>query len=1132
MARHHSGRGRDRRPLRCEPLEDRRILAVITVDAAADVVDFNDGLTSLREAIFAANAVPGADEIVFSDNLFAHGSAAIVLTQGELVVSEALAVTGPGPELLTIDASGSDPTPSQNNQDGSRVFSVPSASAPLELRGMTIAGGDVAGAGGGVRSLGELTLDECVLAENSASSFGGGALAVKLTARDCAIDGNTVIKGPSSGAGGGLYAVEMVLERSDVRNNTSHGSGGGLHADQRLAVRDSVISGNTAFKGGGGASAGGEVEMTGVLVESNRAERGTSPQSDGGGIYLVAGGNVTITNSTFANNFAAYGGGAIASNPRTNRLTLLHSTVSGNMASTDSGIRGGGVTVRHSTVVNNGIVGASGALVTGGGVSGLSVTLDHSIVAGNSVLPSGHYDVRGNVTTRWSVVGNGRNTGLPEAPIGSPDANGNLIGGQVHGEIDPKLGPLADNGGPALPGGYRMLTHRPLAGSPVIDAGDAALEAGVGETPAFDQRGAPFSRVVGARIDIGAVEAIGAPIVVDTLVDESDGNFSKGDLSLREAIELANAQPGAETIVFDAALFAGRPGTILLTRGELRVTGSTTITGPGATLLTIDASGNDPTPDLKNGDGSRVLLIDDETSIKQIVTIRGVVLEGGDVRGSGGAVLARESLTLEQLGIQGNSATDPSANPNGINIGAGGAVYSTVSLTLRDSIVTGNRGGFGGGLYINGTAVIVRSEISHNTSFGMFGAGGGILGRGPNAIAISHSSLHHNSAIAGSGGLRSEGGVVTIVSTVVSNNDGGTVGGGLGVRGGRLNLVGSTIADNVAAHGGGGIWLNNGFGHDLRDSTISGNTADRSGGGLYLERVSQLTVARLTITGNRADADAALALGNGGGIFGLAQGVVVTQTIVAGNSIGTGATPSDVVGNFASASLGNVFRNSLIGYTTHSSLAEAPLGSPDARGNLIGGSVNGAIDPLLGPLADNGGPVLPGGAKLLTHAPLPGSPVIDAGDPALVPGAGGVPEFDQRGAPYSRLTGSRVDMGAVELQASGGALSGDFNLDRRVDGSDFLAWQRGLGRTGVVTIRHGDATADGDVDANDLAVWKARAWEAVSYEPSAVSQREGESSVAARAADAVFAVGDFSRLFAVSEAPSAARGKYRQGRRV
>ena len=88
------------------------------------------------------------------------------------------------------------------------------------------------------------------------------------------------------------------------------------------------------------------------------------------------------------------------------------------------------------------------------------------------------------------------------------------------------------------------------------------------------------------------------------------------------------------------------------------------------------------------------------------------------------------------------------------------------------------------------------------------------------------------------------------------------------------------------------------------------------------------------------------------------------------------------------------------------------LRSPTANGNLIGGPVNGVIDPLLGPLADNGGPTQ-------THALLAGSPAIDAGDPLAVAGMNGVPEFDQRGMPFGRVAdgngagGPRIDMRRV-----------------------------------------------------------------------------------------------------------------------
>ena len=98
--------------------------------------------------------------------------------------------------------------------------------------------------------------------------------------------------------------------------------------------------------------------------------------------------------------------------------------------------------------------------------------------------------------------------------------------------LDPKLGPLVDNGGPTV-------THALLAGSPALNMGNPAAVAGVGTVPQFDQRGAPFGRVFGGRIDIGAFEQQSLNWVVDTLADESDGNYGPGDLSLREAINLA-----------------------------------------------------------------------------------------------------------------------------------------------------------------------------------------------------------------------------------------------------------------------------------------------------------------------------------------------------------------------------------------------------------------------------------------------------------------------------------------------------------------------------------------------------------------------------------------------------------------
>src|SRR5262249_52070792 len=91
-------------------------------------------------------------------------------------------------------------------------------------------------------------------------------------------------------------------------------------------------------------------------------------------------------------------------------------------------------------------------------------------------------------------------------------------------------------------------------------------------------------------------------------------------------------------------------------------------------------------------------------------------------------------------------------------------------------------------------------------------------------------------------------------------------------------------------------------------------------------------------------------------------------------------------------------------------------GSLGSQGhNLIGNTEGGSgfhetdllnVNPLLGPLQDNGGPTL-------THALLPGSPAIDGGDPT------DAPEWDQRGEGFYRVVGKNIDIGAYEDQGKG-----------------------------------------------------------------------------------------------------------------
>ncbi|MEM9658530.1 MAG: choice-of-anchor Q domain-containing protein, partial [Planctomycetota bacterium] len=174
-------------------------------------------------------------------------------------------------------------------------------------------------------------------------------------------------------------------------------------------------------------------------------------------------------------------------------------------------------------------------------------------------------------------------------------------------------------------------------------------------------------------------------------------------------------------------------------------------------------------------------------------------------------------------------------------------------------------------------------------------------------------------------------------------------------------------------------------------------------------------------------------------------------------------------------------------------------------------------DPLLGPRTFDGSSFTP-------LVPQPGSPAIDAGDPYFDPNdPDGDPstddavEFDHRGAPYARVAGGRLDLGAFERQQAGGSQRADFDESGKTDGGDLLVWQRGFGVAHDARPIDGDATGDGDVDQRDLEVWEATFGDAASLGEAATarSSQATAASVPAIRVDGAASLGRTGRpLFA------------------
>jgi parallel beta-helix repeat protein len=679
---------------------------------------------------------------------------------------------------------------------------------------------------------------------------------------------------------------------------------------------------------------------------------------------------------------------------------------------------------------------------------------------------------------------------------GSGNATENFVAtGDRRGISDPRLAPLADNGGSKLPGGSHLPTHALRLGSPAINAGHPNAQPGSDGVPLYDQRGEPFGRVSIGRIDVGAFELTepsDLDLVVDTLADEMDDDYGSGDLSLREAIAISNLARSDGTIRFAPALTGG---TIRLTMGDLRITDDVSIVGFDADSLTIDASGNDRTPDIKDGKGSRIFYIDTGRQPLIDVSISGMRLTGGDARTGAGAIDAYANLLLRDVRVDRNWTTgfgggvyligsavieDSTFAENGAGR-SGGAVFSTGPISISNCVIRDNTAGSsGGGMHIEsrGANTIRQSTISGNSA----GAGGGGLSssRGT-GMSIYDSTITGNTA-ARAGGLALGDDRTTIARCTIANNLASVDGGGITSGARVLEIRDSTIADNEAGNNGGGILrggdellleqctlsgntagMNGGGLHvagvlRVVNSTLSGNAAGQSGGGAYIAVTTAATFAHSTVVANRADADA-INGGLGGGMF-IAQGPLALDHSIVAENLAKMVFGRDLTG-FLTATISPRF--SLIGTNAGTGLAGAPVLAPDANGNMIGAEP-GAINPQLAPLAGNGGPTK-------THALLAISPVINRGDPAAQPGLGGVPVSDQRGAPFTRIFGGRIDIGAFERQPTEFVL-GDFNGSGVVDGADYALWRASEGENDqIAQLVDSRGNGDGKVDLWDRALW-------------------------------------------------------------
>jgi hypothetical protein len=286
------------------------------------------------------------------------------------------------------------------------------------------------------------------------------------------LDGLTVADGKSSSISGNI--------------------GGNILNAGNLTIQNCIVSGGEASSGGGIYNNGGILRVTNSTIKNGAAT------NSGAGIFNSLAGSALITNSAVQNNTAVRNGGGIANN---GSLTIVNTTVAHNIANRGAAVSNLGTFVStNSTIAFNELSFDVSDMGAGGINAAGTETLTNTLVTGNLTTPTGLDEIGGLIETASNnlIADPATSGGIVHG------VNGNIVGNGGVGILDPFAGMIFNGGGVTANDGIFYL---PAAGSPAINAGSNALAVDAeNNLLTTDQRGVGFPRIVGAAVDIGAIE--------------------------------------------------------------------------------------------------------------------------------------------------------------------------------------------------------------------------------------------------------------------------------------------------------------------------------------------------------------------------------------------------------------------------------------------------------------------------------------------------------------------------------------------------------------------------------------------------------------------------------------------------
>ena len=504
--------------------------ATLVVDPAAiDEAAASDGKCSLREAVLALNAgdVAGTDcvnsvtdgfgvndtitlpagtytlTVGGVDETHAAGSETepwVVVnvrdaTRGDLDIIKSVKIVGAGSATTIVRWATTE------GQERDRIFHVfaDTGTVDVSIQGVTLTGGQTLQTELGAGPPSTLGPEPTTYFMRRA----GAGLAVGPAAAVVLVDPNLTGQEHSEGRGGSRRPTEhdesgatLTLALNDVvvDGNSAQGDGGGIYTAAAMKATKVVVSNNASATNGGGIYNEGNTSIVDSTIKGNESE-------GGGGLFGTGSNVVNISGTTFSGN-RAVGGGAISGRARVT-MKIVNSTLSGNFGKdVGAGLyTNGGAELRNVTIADN-LAGAD-APTAGSGINTFPSGASAGVTVRNVLLANNRKGWLDTMTAEEIAALPSANCGSTSPSIGIQSQGHNLssdascatiftLAGDRN-EVDPRIGPLADNGGPTH-------THALLEGSPAIGGGEAQADITV------DQRG--ISR--DSPPDIGAYEDVAA----------------------------------------------------------------------------------------------------------------------------------------------------------------------------------------------------------------------------------------------------------------------------------------------------------------------------------------------------------------------------------------------------------------------------------------------------------------------------------------------------------------------------------------------------------------------------------------------------------------------------------------------